>query len=248
MVVSLGVWHMTQAMFNRCRAAVERCSALDCRGTRPETGKVSDRFHLRQGLSKPVGDIAAYTATACPHHFLTLQRQPREEPLRGGACGDRREEVTAKGYRGHYRQVKMASAPLRRGLSIDSTARTTSRPARSPSRRLGVTWTPSRCSSGCLSTARNWTKPTAWCVSSPPCSTPPGQPCWHAGSNGSRPPTLVGLANAIREDQPAVVVQVDHHPVLLRRQRRPHQRSQAPEVDHGRNAQRFYCLIAASFS
>ncbi|MEV6510272.1 hypothetical protein AB0M61_29690 [Streptomyces sp. NPDC051642] len=69
------------------------------------------------------------------------------------------QEITAKGYCGHYQRVKTAIAPLRRGLPIDTPRE------RPPSPRKVARWitttpshaacTPPRRSGGCSSTARN---------------------------------------------------------------------------------------------
>lgn len=97
------------------------------------------------------------------------------------------QEISAKGYGGHYQRVKMAIAPLRRGLPIDTPGERPPSPRRSPAglppHHPDGTSTPPRPCDGCSTTARNWHEPTTWWVSSPPCSTPATPARWRTGSS-----------------------------------------------------------------
>jgi transposase len=122
------------------------------------------------------------------------------------------QEIVAKGYRGHYQRVKMAIAPLRRGLPIDTPRE------RPPSPRQVARWittAPSRRSLHATEALRlllehcpeldqthDLVRQFAAMLDSRDAAL---LAHWLEQLATSRLPALVSLANAIREDQPAVV-------------------------------------------
>ncbi|MFB7294207.1 ISL3 family transposase [Actinacidiphila glaucinigra] len=122
------------------------------------------------------------------------------------------QEIVAKGYRGHYQRVKMAIAPLRRGLPIDTPRE------RPPSPRQVARWittTPSRRSLHATEALRrllehcpeldrthDLVRQFATMLDTRDAAPLPG---WLEQLTAARLPALASLANAIREDQPAVV-------------------------------------------
>ncbi|MGW4027387.1 hypothetical protein [Streptomyces sp. NPDC005009] len=122
------------------------------------------------------------------------------------------QEIVAKGYGGHYQRVKMATAPLRRGLPIDTPRE------RPPSPRQVARWittTPSRRGLRATEALRRLLE---HCPELDRTHDLVGQfatmldtrdatplPDWLDRLVASRLPALAGLAEAIHEDQPAVV-------------------------------------------
>ncbi|MFE6849134.1 ISL3 family transposase, partial [Streptomyces sp. NPDC057686] len=122
------------------------------------------------------------------------------------------QELLAKGYRGHYQRIKMAVAPLRQGLPIDTPRE------RPPSPRDVARWittTPSRRSlhaaeglrrllEHCPELHRTHDLVRQFAAMLDTRDAAP-LPAWLDHLTNSRLPPLGSLANAIREDQPAVV-------------------------------------------
>ncbi|MFD4644715.1 transposase [Streptomyces sp. NPDC058441] len=122
------------------------------------------------------------------------------------------QEIVAKGYRGHYQRVKMAIAPLRRGLPIDTPHE------RPPSPRQVARWiatTPSRRSlhatealrqllEHCPELDRTHRLVRQFAAMLDARDATP-LPDWLKRLTASNLPVLASLANAIREDQHAVV-------------------------------------------
>ncbi|MFB7337783.1 hypothetical protein ACFC00_40240 [Streptomyces adustus] len=122
------------------------------------------------------------------------------------------QEIVAKGYRGHYQRVKIAIAPLRCGLPINTPRE------RPPSPREVARWittTPSRRSlhaadalqrlfEHCpeLDRTHDLLRQFAAMLDARDATPLPG---WPEQLTVARLPALASLANAIREDQPAVV-------------------------------------------
>lgn len=122
------------------------------------------------------------------------------------------QEIAAKGYRGHYQRVKMAIAPLRRGLPIDTPRE------RPPSPRQVARWITTTPPRRGLHAAEALRRLLEHCPELDQTHTLVRQfaamldardaaplPDWldHLAASGL--PALASLANAIREDQPAVV-------------------------------------------
>ncbi|MFI8952576.1 ISL3 family transposase [Streptomyces sp. NPDC053750] len=121
------------------------------------------------------------------------------------------QEITAKGYCGHYQRVKMAIAPLRRGLPIDTPRE------RPPSPRQVARWittTPShrslhatealgRLLRHCpeLNRTHDLVRRFAAMLDARDATMLPD---WLDQLATSQLPALAGLAKALREDQPAV--------------------------------------------
>ncbi|MFC9931909.1 transposase [Streptomyces sp. NPDC127190] len=122
------------------------------------------------------------------------------------------QEISAKGYSGHYQRVKMALAPLRRGLPINTPRE------RPPSPREVARWittTPSRRSlhaaealqrlfEHCpeLNRAHDLVRQFAAMLDTRDAAPLPD---WLEQLTTAGLPALASLAKAIREDQPAVV-------------------------------------------
>lgn len=102
------------------------------------------------------------------------------------------QEIAAKGYRGHYQQVKLAVQPLRRGLPLEEVHDRAPTPRKSPAGSplpLTSAASTSAIGSACFwNTARNYSAPTSWSASSTPCSTPRTPPCCPPGSTNSPHP------------------------------------------------------------
>ncbi|WP_369392392.1 ISL3 family transposase [Streptomyces sp. CG1] len=122
------------------------------------------------------------------------------------------QEIAAKGYLGHYQRVKMAIAPLRRGLPIDTPRERPPSPRQvarwittTPSRRgLHATETLRRLFAHCPELARTHDLVRQFAAMLDARNAAP-LPDWLDHLTDSRLPPLAGLANAIREDQHAVV-------------------------------------------
>ncbi|WP_405775425.1 transposase [Streptomyces sp. NBC_01390] len=122
------------------------------------------------------------------------------------------QEIVAKGYRGHYQRVKMAIAPLRQGLPIDTPRERPPSPRQvarwittAPSRRgLHATEALRQLFEHCpeLDQTHDLVRQFAAMLDSRDAALLAN---WLEQLATSRFPALVGLANAIREDQPAVV-------------------------------------------
>ncbi|GGV70230.1 hypothetical protein GCM10010277_81040 [Streptomyces longisporoflavus] len=122
------------------------------------------------------------------------------------------KEIVAKGYRGHYQRVKMAIAPLRRGLPIDTPRERPPWPRQvarwistAPSRRgLHATEALRRLLECCpeLEQTHDLVRQFAAVLDSREATL---LTHWLEQIATSRLPALVSLANAIRDDQPAVV-------------------------------------------
>jgi len=122
------------------------------------------------------------------------------------------QEIVAKGYRGHYQRVKMVIAPLRRGLPIDTPRERPPSPRQvarwittAPSRRgLHATEALRRLLERCpeLDQTHDLVRQFAAMLDSRDATL---LAHWLERLATSRLPALVSLANAIREDQPAVV-------------------------------------------
>ncbi|MGW3942804.1 hypothetical protein [Streptomyces phaeochromogenes] len=122
------------------------------------------------------------------------------------------QEIVAKGYRGHYQRVKMAIAPLRRGLPIDTPRERPPSPRQvarwsttAPSRRgLFAAEALGRLLEHCpeLDRTHNLVRQFAAMLDTRDATSLPD---WLNNLAASGLPALTGLANAIREDQPAVV-------------------------------------------
>ncbi|GGV59151.1 hypothetical protein GCM10010245_92230 [Streptomyces spectabilis] len=100
-----------------------------------------------------------------------------------------RQEITVKGYQGHYQRVKMAIAPLRRGLPIDTPREWPPLPRQvalssttSSHRDLHAAEALERLLTYCPELDR----PMTWCVSSPRGSTPVTQRCRPGSGNSPR--------------------------------------------------------------
>ncbi|OMI84950.1 transposase [Streptomyces sp. M1013] len=122
------------------------------------------------------------------------------------------QEIAAKGYHGHYQRVKTAIAPLRRGLPIDTPREQPPSPRQvtrwittAPFRRdLHTTEALRRLLDHCPELARTQDLVRQFAAM---LDTRDARPLahWLEQLSGSRFPALASLANAIREDQPAVV-------------------------------------------
>ncbi|MCZ4612106.1 ISL3 family transposase [Streptomyces sp. Lzd4kr] len=122
------------------------------------------------------------------------------------------QEIVAKGYRGHYQRVKVAIAPLRRGLPIDTprerppsprqvARRITTAPAR---RSLHASEALRRLLEHCpeLQQTHDLVRQFASMLDSRDATL---LTHWLEQLATSRLPALVSLANAIREDRPAII-------------------------------------------
>ncbi|MFB7089168.1 transposase [Streptomyces sp. NPDC056296] len=122
------------------------------------------------------------------------------------------QEISAKGYAGHYQRVKMAIAPLRRGLPIDTPRE------RPPSPRQVTRWIITAPSRRDLHTAEALRRLLDHCPElarthdlvrqfAAMLDIRDARPLahWLEQLSRSRLPALASLANVIREDQPAVV-------------------------------------------
>ncbi|MDQ0946162.1 transposase [Streptomyces phaeochromogenes] len=122
------------------------------------------------------------------------------------------QEITAKGYQGHYQRVKMAIAPLRRGLPIDTPRE------RPPSPRQVARWITTTPSRRGLHAAEALARLLTHCpeldrthdlvrqfAAMLDARDAAALPNWLEQLATSRLPALAGLAKALREDQPAVV-------------------------------------------
>ncbi|MFJ2774370.1 ISL3 family transposase [Streptomyces sp. NPDC087300] len=259
----------------------------------PDAVQVSDRFHLWQGLSKRVSDVAAAHRGCLPAAVVdpepapvnpALSPEPANTPARrhakrlfeavhaAGGTGrslsamarelglNRRtvakyarattwqeyvrrtpprrttsldpyleylqqrwdegehtasvlhQEITAKGYCGHYQRVKMAVAPLRSGLPIDTPRERPPSPRQTarwittaPSRRsLHATEALGRLLTHCpeLDRAHDLVRQFAAMLDTRDATALSD---WIEQLATSRLPALAGLVKALREDQPAIV-------------------------------------------
>ncbi|MFF4020688.1 ISL3 family transposase [Streptomyces sp. NPDC001843] len=122
------------------------------------------------------------------------------------------QEIVAKGYRGHYQRVKMAIAPLCRGLPINTPRE------RPPSPRQVARWITTAPSRRSLHAADALQRLFEHCPELDHTHDLVRQfaamldardaaplPAWLQQLTITRLPALASLANAIREDQPAVV-------------------------------------------
>ncbi|MGW7528007.1 ISL3 family transposase [Streptomyces sp. NPDC054783] len=122
------------------------------------------------------------------------------------------QEIVAKGYRGHYQRVKMAIAPLRRGLPIDTPRE------RPPSPRQVARWITTAPSRRSLHAAEALRRLLEHCPEldrthdlvrqfAAMLDARDAAPLadWLEQLTTARLPALASLANAIREDQLAVV-------------------------------------------
>ncbi|WP_406326700.1 ISL3 family transposase [Streptomyces sp. NBC_00203] len=122
------------------------------------------------------------------------------------------QEIVAKGYRGHYQRVKTAIAPLRRGLPIDTPRE------RPPSPRQVARWITTAPSRRSLHAAEALRRLLEHCPEldrthdlvrqfAAMLDARDAAPLadWLEQLTTARLPALASLANAIREDQPAVV-------------------------------------------
>lgn len=122
------------------------------------------------------------------------------------------QEIAAKGYGGHYQRVKMAIAPLRRGLPIDTPRERPPSPRQvtrwittAPSRRdLHTTEALRRLLDHCPELARTHDLVRQFAAMLDTRDARP-LPHWLEQLSDARLPPLASLANAIREDRPAVV-------------------------------------------
>ncbi|WP_406472066.1 ISL3 family transposase [Streptomyces sp. NBC_01615] len=122
------------------------------------------------------------------------------------------QEIVAKGYRGHYQRVKMAIAPLRRGLPIYTPRERPPSPRQvarwittAPSRRgLHATEALRRLLEHCPELDRTHDLVRQFAAMLDARDATP-LPDWLEQLATSHLPALASLANAIREDQPAVV-------------------------------------------
>ncbi|MCW8098934.1 transposase [Streptomyces tauricus] len=122
------------------------------------------------------------------------------------------QEIVAKGYSGHYQRVKMAIAPLRRGLPIDTPRERPPSPRQiarwittAPSRRgLHATETLQRLFGHCPELDRTHYLVRQFAAMLDDRDATP-LPDWLDRLTATGFPALASLANAIREDQPAVV-------------------------------------------
>ncbi|MEU6252625.1 hypothetical protein [Streptomyces sp. NPDC047043] len=122
------------------------------------------------------------------------------------------QEIAAKGYRGHYQRVKMAIAPLRRGLPIDTPRERPPSPRHvarwitttPPRRGLHATEALRQLLEHCPELDQTHTLVRQFAAMLDARDAAP-LPDWldHLAASGL--PALASLANAIREDQPAVV-------------------------------------------
>ncbi|MFF9488497.1 hypothetical protein [Streptomyces sp. NPDC014676] len=122
------------------------------------------------------------------------------------------QEIVTKGYRSHYQRVKTAIAPLRRGLPIDTPRKRPPSPRQiarwittAPSRRgLHATEALGRLLEHCpeLNRTHNLVRQFAAMLEARDAAPLPD---WLEYLSASRLPALASLANAIREDQLAVV-------------------------------------------
>ncbi|MCZ4612369.1 ISL3 family transposase [Streptomyces sp. Lzd4kr] len=121
------------------------------------------------------------------------------------------QEITAKGYRGHYQRVKMAIAPLRRGLPIDTPRERPPSPRQVarwittiPSRRsLHATEALGRLLKHCpeLNRTHDLVRQFAAMLDARDAAMLPD---WLGQLATAQLPALAGLAKALREDQTAV--------------------------------------------
>lgn len=148
------------------------------------------------------------------------------------------QELLAKGYSGHYQRVKMAVAPLRRGLPLDELRE------RPPSPRETARWI--------VTAPHRHTPHTAECLHRLLDHCPElhrthdlvrqfatmRQPRRHTAAGLARP-THQQRTGASRRGRSSPArgsergCPGDHHPLQLRRQRRPHHRRETPETHHG---------------
>lgn len=122
------------------------------------------------------------------------------------------QEITTKGYQGHYQRVKMAIAPLRRGLPIDTPRERPPSPRQvarwittAPHRRgLHATERLQRVRAACpeLDQAHELVREFAAMLDARDATLLPN---WLDKLTHSRLPAMASLARALREDQPAVV-------------------------------------------
>lgn len=112
--------------------------------------------------------------------------------------------ATTSGSKWPSRRCAAACRSTHRAIDRPRPARS---PGGSPPHRLGAVCMPPRHYAGCLNTVRSLTKPTLWYGSSQPCDARDAAPLqdWLDQLAASGLSALASLANAIREDQPAVV-------------------------------------------